>query len=262
VHPYRSGVRRRWIATGLAGFAFAQEVHRILERLRVIIAVVALAPLGAAAALVVPALASPSKSAKTMTVYVTASEFKFTLSKSSFPAGTVVFKVKNKGKIGHNFKINGKKTHMIAPGKSVTLKVVFKKKGRYVYLCTVPGHAKLGMKGAVGVGVKAPAHTTTVTTTIATTVAGPSTTVNVSMTEYQFALSQTTVPQGNVTFVIRNDGTQTHNFDLEGKHIGAFLDPGQSETWTVNLPARTYHYVCDVPYHAASGMEGDLSVTS
>src|SRR5205085_10806658 len=99
------------------------------------------------------------------------------------------------------------------------------------------------------------------TTTTATTVPGPSTTVTVDMNEYHFALSQTTVPQGNVTFVIRNVGQQTHNFDLQGKHIGGFLDPGQSETWTVNLAARTWHYVCDVPYHAASGMEGDLVVT-
>lgn len=234
-----------------------------MKQARIAIAVVTLAVLGSAAALVVPALASPSRTAKTMTVYVTASEFKFKLSKTSYPAGTtVVFRVKNKGKIGHNFKINGKKTRLLAPGKSATLKVTFTKKGKYVYLCTVPGHAKLGMKGTVGVGVKAPAHTVTATTTVATTVAGPSSTINVSMTEYHFALSQTTVPQGNVTFVIKNDGTQTHNFDLEGKHIGGFLDPGQSETWTINLAARTYHYVCDVPYHASEGMEGDLTVTS
>src|SRR5205085_5493415 len=56
------------------------------------------------------------------------------------------------------------------------------------------------------------------TTTTATTVPGPSTTVTVDMNEYHFALSQTTVPQGNVTFVIRNVGQQTHNFDLQGKH--------------------------------------------
>ena len=236
-----------------------------MKQARIAIAVVTLAVLGSAAALVVPALASSSRAAKTMTVYVTASEFKFKLSKSSFPAGTtVVFKVKNKGKIGHDFKIDGKKTRLIAPGKSATLKVVFKKKGKYVYLCTLAGHAKLGMKGTVGVGVKVPAKTVTTTTTIGTTVAGPSTTVNVSMTEYHFTLSQTTVPQGNVTFVIKNDGTQVHNFDLEGKKIGGFLDPGQTETWTVNLAARAlpYHYVCDVPYHASSGMEGDLTVTS
>ena len=228
-----------------------------MQRVRIVTAVLVLAGLGVGAALVMPAFGAASK---TVTVRVTASDFKFVLSKKSVPVGTVVFKVTNKGKIGHNFKIAGKKTPLLGPGKSATLKVVFKKKGKFGYLCTVPGHAKLGMQGKLGVGVKAPISVTT-TTTATTTVAGPSSTINVSMTEYHFALSQTTVPQGNVTFVIKNDGQQTHNFDLEGKHIGSFLDPGQTETWTVNLAARTYHYVCDVPYHAASGMEGDVVVT-
>jgi uncharacterized cupredoxin-like copper-binding protein len=217
----------------------------------------ALAAIGVAAAFVVPALGSSSA---TTTVRVTATEFKFKLSRSTVPVGTVVFKVTNKGKIGHDFKIEGKKTAMIKPGKTATLKVVFKKKGRYAYLCTVPGHAANGMKGKLGVGVKAPLTTTTAATTT-TTVTGPSTTITVGMSEYHFALSQTTVPAGNVTFVITNSGNEVHNFDLEGQKIGSFLNPGQSETWTVNLASRTYTYVCDVPYHAASGMEGQLVVT-
>jgi uncharacterized cupredoxin-like copper-binding protein len=220
-------------------------------------AIVALAGLGVATALVVPARGASSKA---VTVRVTARDFKFILSRSSVPTGTVIFKVTNTGKAGHNFKIGGKTTPLLAHGKSATLKVVFKKKGRFAYLCTVPGHATLGMKGKLGVGVKAPVAVTT-TTSPTTTVTGPSTTVTVNMSEYRFDLSQTTVPQGNVTFVIKNVGQQAHNFDLQGKHLGAFLDPGQSETWTVNLSARTYHYVCDVPYHAASGMEGDFVVT-
>src|SRR5579884_4083965 len=97
----------------------------------------------------------------TTTVVVKATEFKFALSKTSVPVGTVVFKVENKGKIGHDFKIAGKKTRIIAPGKSATLKVVFKKKGKYAYLCDVPGHARLGMKGTLGVGVSAQNTTTT-----------------------------------------------------------------------------------------------------
>jgi uncharacterized cupredoxin-like copper-binding protein len=230
-----------------------------VKHARIAIAVVALAGMGVAAAFVVPALAS-SHRADTTTIFVTAREFKFKLSKSTVKTGTVIFKVTNKGKIGHDFKIDGKKTRIIAPGKSATLKIVFKKKGTYGYICTVPGHAANGMKGKLGVGVKAPVTTTTTTATT-TTVTGPSTTVTVSMTEYHFALSQTTVPAGNVTFVITNAGQQTHNFDLEGVKIGAFLDPGQSEMWTVALSPRTYTYICDVPYHAASGMEGQLVVS-
>ena len=47
----------------------------------------------------------------------------------------------------HDFTINGKQTPLISPGKTAKLTVTFKKKGRYPYLCTVPGHAAAGMKG-------------------------------------------------------------------------------------------------------------------
>jgi plastocyanin len=80
------------------------------------------------------------------TVSVKASEFKFVLSRKSAPHGTVVFKVVNKGHISHDFKISGKKTALLKPGKSATLKVTLKK-GSFKYLCTVRGHAAAGMKG-------------------------------------------------------------------------------------------------------------------
>lgn len=84
----------------------------------------------------------------TTTVKVKAGEFFFKLSKSSIAKpGTVVFAVKNAGHLAHDFKIAGKKTALIQPGKSATLKVRFAKAGKYAYLCTVPGHASAGMKG-------------------------------------------------------------------------------------------------------------------
>jgi len=61
--------------------------------------------------------------------------------------GKVIFVVTNVGKLPHDFKINGKKTPLIQPGKSARLLVTFPKKGKYPYLCTVPGHAAAGMKG-------------------------------------------------------------------------------------------------------------------
>ena len=92
------------------------------------------------------AVASPSRPAAATKVTVAASEFKFALSKKTVRAGTVTFVVTNKGKVGHDFKIAGKKTALLQPGKSATLKVTLKK-GKYAYLCTVPGHAAGGMKG-------------------------------------------------------------------------------------------------------------------
>jgi uncharacterized cupredoxin-like copper-binding protein len=84
------------------------------------------------------------------TVNVTAgkpSEFRFTLSKKTAKHGAVTFKVTNKGTLPHDFKIAGKKTKLLSPGQSQTLKVTLKKAGKYPYLCTVTGHAAAGMKG-------------------------------------------------------------------------------------------------------------------
>ena len=82
------------------------------------------------------------------TVQVKGGEFFFKLStKSIAKPGTVTFVFKNVGHVLHDFKINGKKTPLIKPGKTARLVVAFKKKGKYTYLCTVPGHAAAGMKG-------------------------------------------------------------------------------------------------------------------
>jgi uncharacterized cupredoxin-like copper-binding protein len=82
------------------------------------------------------------------TVQVNGGEFFFRLStKSAAKPGTVTFVFKNVGHVLHDFKINGKKTPLTQPGKTAKLVVTFKKKGNYLYLCTVPGHAAAGMKG-------------------------------------------------------------------------------------------------------------------
>jgi uncharacterized cupredoxin-like copper-binding protein len=91
---------------------------------------------------------SQSQATKGSTVTVTAKEWKFTLSAKSVPHGAVTFKVTNKGKLKHDFSISGKKTALIAPGKTATLKVTLSK-GSKPYKCTVAGHASLGMKGVL-----------------------------------------------------------------------------------------------------------------
>ncbi len=207
--------------------------------------------------------------AKSTTIAVVAKEWSFTLSKRTVPVGTtVVFKVTNKGKIGHNFAIGGKKTKLLNPGQSTTLTVKFAKKGKVAYLCTVPGHANLGMKGTFGVGVAAGGGgggggggTTTTTPTTTANVGNAKTTVQVNMVEYAFQISQTTIPSGQVTFVIKNSGAEVHNFDINGVKTGTLLSPGASETWTVSLPAGQYLYTCDVPFHVDRGMTGNLTIT-
>lgn len=88
------------------------------------------------------------------------SEFAFKLSAKAVKHGkVVVFKLTDRGKLPHSFKIcasrkgglanacRGKATPIIAPGGKATLKYKFKKPGKYEYLCTVPGHAAAGQKG-------------------------------------------------------------------------------------------------------------------
>ncbi len=112
--------------------------------------------LGSAAALlaVVGVVAAPAFGARThatgTAVTVTATEFHFKLSKTSVPHGSVTFTLVNKGKLAHDFKIAGKKTVLVKPGKSAKLTVTLKA-GKAAYLCTVAGHAAAGMKGTLTV---------------------------------------------------------------------------------------------------------------
>ena len=93
-------------------------------------------------------LASESRASDaTVNVTVTAKDYSFSLSTKTAAVGKVAFSVKNSGKKDHNFQVNGKKTSAIKPGKTAKLTVSFRKKGKYAYLCTVPGHAQAGMKG-------------------------------------------------------------------------------------------------------------------
>jgi outer membrane protein assembly factor BamB len=89
-----------------------------------------------------------TSSAKGTAVQVKGGEFFFRLStKSAARPGKVTFVFKNIGHVAHDFKIAGKVTPLIQPGATAKLVVTFKKRGKYPYLCTVPGHAEAGMKG-------------------------------------------------------------------------------------------------------------------
>jgi uncharacterized cupredoxin-like copper-binding protein len=137
-----------------------------------------------------------ASTAATTTILVTAgkpTEFAFTLSKRQVPAGLVSFKVTNRGKAIHTFKVctsttartatvcAGSVTHAIAPGKSQTL-VVKLSKGVHEFICTIPGHANLGMRGLLGVAVNPPANTTTTTSTTTQTTTTQTTTTHTTTT--------------------------------------------------------------------------------
>jgi plastocyanin len=113
------------------------------------IVVVGIAVMSAAVVIVAPAVSAggrPHARAAATTVNVTGKEFSFTLSRSSARHGSVTFRFTNKGRVKHDFSIAGRKTKVLNPKKSQSLRVTLKK-GSYRYLCTVKGHAASGMKG-------------------------------------------------------------------------------------------------------------------
>jgi uncharacterized cupredoxin-like copper-binding protein len=119
--------------------------HRAIPSIAALsaVAIAAVAPAGLASA----STPRPAHAAAT-TISVTGREFSLKLSKTSIPRPTTVtFSFRNAGTIQHDFRIGGKQTPMIGPGKTARLRVTFHKKGRFAYLCTVPGHAASGMKG-------------------------------------------------------------------------------------------------------------------
>jgi uncharacterized cupredoxin-like copper-binding protein len=101
--------------------------------------------------LAAPVAGARSTAATATTVTVKMKEFKFILSRKTVPRGKVTFIVVNVGHLKHDFKIKGKKTATIAPGKRTKLVVTFPKKGSFPYLCVTGQHYKYGMKGTLKV---------------------------------------------------------------------------------------------------------------
>ena len=112
---------------------------------------IVLAAVGVLAALAV-AVAAQARSSVTapQRVAVSATEFSFTVKPKTVKKGiAVVFTVTNRGGVSHDFRVGGKKTAILPAGKRGTLRVTFKKAGRYRYICTLPSHAVAGMQGVL-----------------------------------------------------------------------------------------------------------------
>jgi uncharacterized cupredoxin-like copper-binding protein len=97
------------------------------------------------------AIAVPSSSGTPATTKVTVKmvDYRFRLSTKTVHEGIVVFTVVNKGQVPHIFEIQrlSKQTPLLQPGQRATLRVRFRKTGRYYYLCPVGNHVLYGMTG-------------------------------------------------------------------------------------------------------------------
>ncbi len=155
-------------------------------------------------------------------MHVVARDFSYSLSRRSVPAGRVRFVVVNRGATGHDFAIAGRKTRVLAPGRTATLDVVFKRPGTAAYRCTVPGHAALGMKGVLAIG-RAPV--TVATTTSAGTTASPETAVQLTkIGDFQRPVFVTAPPgDPHRLFVVEQAGIIKEVIDGQAQP-GTFLD--------------------------------------
>lgn len=106
---------------------------------------------------------------------------------------------------------------------------------------------------------------------------GPSS-VTGEVKEWEVVVDKDSVPAGEVTFTITNNGTIQHEFlvvktdiadgeiPVEGDHFSESLDSisvideigefaaGTSETLTVTLEAGNYQLLCNIPAHYSAGM--------
>lgn len=98
--------------------------------------------------------AAPAGGGDANTVNVEASDFKFVLNKSTVNAGAVRFVYRNAGPSPHNFIIQGNGVNqqsMIINMGQTEMVTANLRAGRYTYICNVPGHEQLGMKGEITV---------------------------------------------------------------------------------------------------------------
>ncbi len=108
-----------------------------------------------------------------------------------------------------------------------------------------------------------------------------STTINVTMTEFQFTPSTFVVPAGQqITLNAKNGGTVEHSFvimkygttagdtfdDQDKPNVYYQLDaqPGTSQTETFTAPTQPgdYQVVCSMPGHIAAGMVAKMTVVA
>ena len=107
-------------------------------------AVLPLVAAAVAAVVVLVPVAARSSAAK---YSVTAVDFKFRNMPKTVAPGAHTFTLVNRGSASHDLKLGGKKTKLLRKGQKGSITVVLKGGRTYAFLCTVPGHAALGMKG-------------------------------------------------------------------------------------------------------------------
>lgn len=88
--------------------------------------------------------------------------------------------------------------------------------------------------------------------------------VQVGLTEYAINMPEQ-VPAGTTRFVVTNNGSVAHNFEIEGQNLKQEfepnLQPGETREMQVTLEPGTYTIYCPVDGHRGRGMELTLTVS-
>jgi uncharacterized cupredoxin-like copper-binding protein len=87
----------------------------------------------------------------------------------------------------------------------------------------------------------------------------------IHLLEFAFNPKEVTVRAGEVTFVVKNDGSIEHNFVIEDsskKTVAqiAVVGAGKTEELKVTLRPGAYTTACTLPGHREAGMWGSLRV--
>lgn len=75
-----------------------------------------------------------------------------------------------------------------------------------------------------------------------------------------FEPAELTIPADEETAVIlSNEGVSPHNFSVDALGISVNLAPGETTSVTLEAPAGTYDFYCNVPGHRDLGMRGTIT---
>jgi hypothetical protein len=196
-------------------------------------------------ALVLAAAALARDDAAPTTLAITLTDRYVQVVQKPVRVGRVTFKVANRSTVARDFRIAGKKTSKIEPGKTTTLVVTFTRTGVVVY-------SSAAARGDPLTGVL---------TFVDPCSTGARSSVSVEMSEAAMKVSRPAVPCGAVTFAVTNTGTIPHSFRVAGRQTPQ-LQPGQSASVTVSLlsKGRTYIVCGEVEHDELYGESGWINV--
>src|SRR5262245_20534862 len=85
--------------------------------------------------------------------------------------------------------------------------------------------------------------------------------VNLKLVDIAFDPKDFTIAANtDVVIHLQNTGASMHNFSIDSLGIKQDVNSGETKDVTINAPAGTLDYYCDVPGHREAGMEGTITV--